>query len=716
MEQFEQYLTRGKGLGLEGKDLLQFAQEREEKKREITDREERKQREITDREERKQRENEERDERQKDRDHTKEMKELELKIAEEHARATLTPINPNTSQFNTSMNLGSFSSIKPPRLPQFKDRQDDLDSYIRRFERFSTAAGWPEADWAVSLSTLLTGRALEVYSRLPIDQASDYKQLKLALLKRYRLTEDGFREKFKLARPEAGETYAQFADRLKDYHTRWIELAGVDKEYDSLVNLIVREQVISGCSRDLAVFLRERRPTTVKEMTTLADQYTLAHSQFFDKVRHDRSKPVDSSKGKPVDSSATKPSSQGRPNDGRYQDRPRCYNCGIKGHLARDCRKPPRDSSYQVPRNKAAGLDMVKEVKEVSPPECKPIGACLKLESPCALLAQMGKPVKLACGHEIPMLSAACTVGSGMPVVKGIVGSHEVNVLRDTGCSTTVVRQGLVSRDQMIGTHSKCLLLDGTVRRYPVAKIDVDTPYFRGSVEALCMESPLYGLILGNISGVREPDNPDPEWHPPVSKSTRYEDDSVGDTVGAVQTRSQKAKEEKPFPSLKVPARENVASKDEFVREQMLDVTLDKVKKLAETGSVRVTGKANETRFVKDGDLYYREFKSPKIDKGRLFRQLAVPKVFRNQVLKLAHDSTMAGHLGAKKTSDRILANFYWPGLQGDVRRYCASCDICQRTHCKKLGVQIYTTGVHIVQLAQYEHHGRIKLTPLVSF
>ena len=36
--------------------------------------------------------------------------------------------------------------------------------------------------------------------------------------------------------------------------------------------------------------------------------------------------------------------------------------------------------------------------------------------------------------------------------------------------------------------------------------------------------------------------------------------------------------------------------------------------------------------------------------------------------------------------------------------------------HCKKLGVKIYTTGVHIVQLARYEHHGRIKLTPLVSF
>ena len=29
---------------------------------------------------------------------------------------------------------------------------------------------------------------------------------------------------------------------------------------------------------------------------------------------------------------------------------------------------------------------------------------------------------------------------------------------------------------------------------------------------------------------------------------------------------------------------------------------------------------------------------------------------------------------------DRIQAEFYWPGIQSDVQRYCASCDSCQRT------------------------------------
>ena len=33
-----------------------------------------------------------------------------------------------------------------------------------------------------------------------------------------------------------------------------------------------------------------------------------------------------------------------------------------------------------------------------------------------------------------------------------------------------------------------------------------------------------------------------------------------------------------------------------------------------------------------------------------------------------------------KKTLDKITSNFYWPGIHGDVTRFCRSCDICQRT------------------------------------
>ena len=31
--------------------------------------------------------------------------------------------------------------------------------------------------------------------------------------------------------------------------------------------------------------------------------------------------------------------------------------------------------------------------------------------------------------------------------------------------------------------------------------------------------------------------------------------------------------------------------------------------------------------------------------------------------MEVAHDSIFGGHLGIKKTKDRIQTNFYWPGM-----------------------------------------------------
>ena len=42
-------------------------------------------------------------------------------------------------------------------------------------------------------------------------------------------------------------------------------------------------------------------------------------------------------------------------------------------------------------------------------------------------------------------------------------------------------------------------------------------------------------------------------------------------------------------------------------------------------------------------------------------------------VLKLAHDSLTAGHLGNKKALNRILAGFFWLGVCDDVTRFCRS-------------------------------------------
>jgi hypothetical protein len=107
----------------------------------------------------------------------------------------------------------------------------------------------------------------------------NYEQLKDALLKRYNLTEEGFRMKFRDGKPEGGESPEQFIVRLKNNLNRWVELAGVPNTYDALSDLFVKEQFINACPRDLKVHIQERDPKDLSELSDIADKFLLAHSR-----------------------------------------------------------------------------------------------------------------------------------------------------------------------------------------------------------------------------------------------------------------------------------------------------------------------------------------------------------------------------------------------------------------------------------------------------
>ena len=64
------------------------------------------------------------------------------------------------------------------------------------FERFASNEGWEVESYGMYLSTLLTGRALDVFSRLPIAFANYYGYLKKALLEKYQLSVGDYSRKF----------------------------------------------------------------------------------------------------------------------------------------------------------------------------------------------------------------------------------------------------------------------------------------------------------------------------------------------------------------------------------------------------------------------------------------------------------------------------------------------------------------------------------------
>ncbi|XP_061184347.1 uncharacterized protein LOC133192347 [Saccostrea echinata] len=642
MESLREITEYGQSLNLTGADLQQFIQQQQVHQRELR---------AAEREKEKQ-----------DREYvlSKEALEIEkLKLQEKKGMEeiesklmhTIQTLEQKLAVKELEMKSENSSNAKFPNMPVFDEVKDDIDSYLRRFERYAAAQKWKLDSWAVNLSALLRGRALDVYALLPQEKALDYDALKTALLKRFEKTEDGFRQKFRKSRPEVGETFSQFVVRLD----RRIELGRVDKTFEGLYDMFLRDQFLFLCNKELTLFLKERIPKNIKEMCALADQYREARHVNIQTLVHYSKKentPEKRQASREQDQREQKQGWKTQPMKTPMKKDVRCFKCDRLGHIASQCHQTQKN------RNSVnAVVDRTEEESMVKNSELQ--GKCGSFTSFTST-----STFSMASNSMDLVNTSSCNVSASlgdMPSCNGKLNEHFVTVLRDTGCNGVVVRRNLIDDVQLTGNHRICILADGSRIQAPVARVKVDTPYFVGEIDAWCLENPLYSLIIGNIPNARDPKDPDKDWTP--------------NQAHAVVTRQQAQKEGKRTKSLCVPEIIDAdICPDDIKAAQEKDETLNKI------GSLVGQDDDSKVTFISKKGIIYRVFQSDKYQNGKRFTQLVVPKKFRTKVLSLAHESIMTGHLGTSRTASKVLAEFYWPGVQADVRRFCRSCDICQRT------------------------------------
>ena len=91
------------------------------------------------------------------------------------------------------------------------------------------------------------------------------------------MSEGGYRSRFKKSRLENGETPEQFVERIRKYLRKWREMANFEKTYEGLEDLIVRDQYLLKCPKDLQTFLKEQSKLDLKQMTEKSTNYIEAH-------------------------------------------------------------------------------------------------------------------------------------------------------------------------------------------------------------------------------------------------------------------------------------------------------------------------------------------------------------------------------------------------------------------------------------------------------
>ena len=132
--------------------------------------------------------------------------------------------------------------------------------------------------------------------------------------------------------------------------------------------------------------------------------------------------------------------------------------------------------------------------------------------------------LELKDGQKIGILNGACleeNLSNQMPTSIGMVGNKLVTVLRDTGCSGVIVKRELVAEEQLTGKVGYIMTVARTLLKAAFANVEINTPYYSGTVEALCLRDPLYQLIIGDIPGARSPDDPDETWCVEAAAFTR---------------------------------------------------------------------------------------------------------------------------------------------------------------------------------------------------
>ena len=134
----DKLLEMAANIGLKGNEAINFIREQQEIER-----------------------NERMEERERQREEQEQQREEQERQREEQERQR--EERRRRQENNERRQVDGKKSVK---LPTFVDEKDDLDSYLQRFERFARGNSWPEEEWAVSLSALLSGRALDVYFKI----------------------------------------------------------------------------------------------------------------------------------------------------------------------------------------------------------------------------------------------------------------------------------------------------------------------------------------------------------------------------------------------------------------------------------------------------------------------------------------------------------------------------------------------------------------------
>ena len=361
-----------------------------------------------------------------------------------------------------------------------------------------------------------------------------------------------------------------------------------------------------------------------------------------------------------------------------------CYHCQEKGHRKSDCPKKLIEDLIKLNNQDPCahcgktGHKMVNcfKLKKEEGDQVKPGGVASVPE----ITESMRTPLHAdVCSKKTPWRDQHVYPGI---LIKG-ENSESVTVLRDTGSAVHAVHSNLVNANDYTGTFQQLVTFGGKEESFPLAYIEVNTPFLSGKIVACVLQSypekfRYYDILIGNGGVLESPVAADPS--PELLQSWRDNNLRTANLLpcNQVTTRSEAKKEERQSSPLDSNCLDFKMSHAGLAEMQRNDSSLAPFFRLVgePPKTYRKGGKITSISFELRNCVLVRIFSSAEQEQV----QIMVPSLLRPRILSLAHDKPFGAHMGNRRTCFRLLLAFYWPGVAKDVKNFCKSCSVCQKT------------------------------------
>ena len=621
-------------------------------------------------------------------EHDIRVKELEVRMKELDIQAQTKSTNLNSQTFDVSKHIRL--------VPPFQEK--DVDKYFTHFEKVAISLNWPKKVWTPLLQSVILGKAQEVYSALSIEHSNDYELVKETILKSYELVPEAYRQKFHGYQKADDETYVEFARQKEVLFDRWCASKQVHENFNNLRQLMLIEELKACVPNELKMYLDDQKVTNLQQAASLADDYTLTHKTISKLSSNMNNKHKYEHKHQtadiPAQSVSNVKSSIPDHRKSNVHSIPVCAYCKRKGHLISDC--------WLLEKKKA-----------------KPSAFITKTQMPCSN-SDFSISKNLKC-PEVELEFKPFVTEGFISVAGSNYPPTPIKILRDTGASQSLLLDGVLPLSEQTATDQSVLLqgIGGYVINVPLHKVELKSDLVSGLVVVGVRPTlPIEGisLLLGNdLAGEKIIVNPHMIKKPcsqndesniengcsftyPSCAVTRAMSKKMSKQTSDNATSSSMLDLSQTFMANSELDKQNISglecqfmpeptgsidmsvfTRDKLIGEQESDPELSMLRSKAL--SFEEIDEVPSCYYLKSGILM-RKWRPPdaKVDEEwRVVHQVVVPPCYRSDIVSLAHDSPMAGHLGVNKTFDRIQRHFYWPGIRRCISHYCRTCHTCQK-------------------------------------